>query len=74
MDRAGPRGWPRELEPGAGARPRESAAHRRARRQRQADRVLCQLAAATLHLARHHSSAVPRILQGLRAPRRPPPA
>eukprot|EP00969_Alexandrium_andersonii_P007425 323378-Alexandrium_andersonii.AAC.1 len=50
------------MEPPRRLRPAETAARRRARRQRHADRVCCQLAAAALRLARHHGNDPPRIL------------
>lgn len=43
----------------------EPAWHVRARRQRAADRTLLRVTAAALRLARHHGSAVPRILSGI---------
>eukprot|EP00969_Alexandrium_andersonii_P251079 11097661-Alexandrium_andersonii.AAC.1 len=50
------------MDPPRRLRPAETAAHRHARRQRQADRVCCQIAAAARRLARHHGSDPPRIL------------
>ena len=43
----------------------EPAWHRRLRRQRAADRLLCRVAAAAVSLARHHSSSPPALLRPL---------
>ena len=43
-------------------RSRETAAHRRARRQRQQDRIAWHLLAAMARLTQHHGSAVPNLL------------
>eukprot|EP00969_Alexandrium_andersonii_P125900 5566332-Alexandrium_andersonii.AAC.1 len=42
-----------------------TASHRRARRQRLADRLICHVAAAALRKAQHHGSELPRILARL---------
>jgi len=46
-------------------RPKESAAHRRARQQRQHARQVSHLAASLARLACHHGSALPKVLRGL---------
>ena len=42
----------------------EPAWHRRARRQRQSDRILLRLGAAVARLAQHHGSEVPKKKRG----------
>mmetsp|Transcript_41565 Transcript_41565/g.79603 ORF Transcript_41565/g.79603 Transcript_41565/m.79603 type:complete len:373 (-) Transcript_41565:392-1510(-) len=49
------------------AGPREPAWHIRSRRQRASDRLTCRLLAVIARLAKHHGSAVPRVLRDLAA-------